>query len=232
MAAKNEVAQARLALANLINVDRFLEFEVKYDLSTFNPTDVNDDSIKTIVQEAYRDRPEMHKVKLSIEIAENNLKIQKAKFLPTLNLIYDYKLQSEEIDDTSGIKTWSILFSLTGPLFDGFATQTGLEIAKQKLISTELQETVQCDQIFSEVIQSLQSLKQSYDLIKSTRLNVNFMKERVYLTKLQYNNGKASTTDFISAQSSLDKALNGYYAQIMGYLSALAKLDYVLGNGK
>jgi outer membrane protein TolC len=61
-------------------------------------------------------------------------------------------------------------------------------------------------------------------------MNVDFMKERVHLTELQYNNGKATTSDFIDAQSALDKAYNDYYGQIMSYLTALATLDYSIGK--
>lgn len=226
--AKNEMAQARLALATLINTDRFMEFEAQYDLSQFKPLDVNKDSVKTVTEEAYQDRPEMHKVKIAIEVAENNYKIQKAKVLPTLGLTYDYASDSGDQEQ----KKWSLVFSLSGTLFDGFNYQAGLGVAKQQLESARLQENIQRDQILTEVTQSLQSLKQSYDLIKSTNLNVGFMKERVYLTRLQYDNGKADTTEVIDAQSALDKALNGYYGQVMSYLTAQARLDYVLGNSK
>jgi outer membrane protein TolC len=232
MEAKNELAQARLVLANLMNIDRFLEFEVNYILSQFEPDTDNNDSIKTIVEEAYKDRPEMHKAKITIEIAKNNLKIQKVKLLPTLSLTYDNQLDSEEINDTKGIKTWYVIFTLSGVIFDGFNNLAEQGVAKQNLESARLQEDIQRDQIFTEVIQSLQSLKQSYDLIGSTNLNVRFMQERANLTRLQYNNGKADTTDIINAQVSLDKALNQYYQQVMNYLTAKAKLDYALGNGE
>lgn len=227
--AKNEMAQAKLALATLINIDRYQEFKTQYDLLQFKPLDVNPDSVKTVVEEAYRDRPEMHKAKLAIEVAENNVKLQKAKVLPSLGLNYDYSLESEKLSATEGTKKWYLVFSLSGTLFDGFNYQAGMGVAKQQLESAQLQENIQRDQILTEVTQSLQSLKQSYDLIKSTSLNVSFMKERVYLTRLQYENGKADTTEVIDAQSALDKALNSYYGQVMSYLTAKARLDFVLG---
>jgi outer membrane protein TolC len=98
------------------------------------------------------------------------------------------------------------------------------------MISAQYQLKLQQDQIFADVAQAWQSLQQSRELIQSTRMNVEFMKERVRLTELQYERGNANTTDFIDAQTALDKALNDYYSQVMSYLTAVAKLDYAMGK--
>jgi outer membrane protein TolC len=227
--ARNQVDQARLTLATLIGVNKFLEFSVEYDLTKFNFNDVNKNLIQVTAQQAFEDRPESRKVKINIEIAENNIKIAEANLSPTIGLSGNYKTQSQDLT-ANGEKSWGLTLSFSGTVFDGFSAQAGIGSAKQSLISAQLQEKLQQDQIFTDVAQSLQSLKQSRDLIHSTQMNVDFMKERVHLTELQYNNGKATTSDFIDAQSALDKAYNDYYGQIMSYLTALATLDYSIGK--
>lgn len=229
MTAQNEVSQSRLTLATLIGIDKFKEFAAGYDLNQFNSVDV-EGSIQDLVEQAYQERPEMDKARLNVQISDNSIKSQQAKYYPTVMLSYCYDDSSHQLTNRADSYTWYLRLSLSGTVFDGLSAQSGVAAAKQNLISAQYQLKLQQDQIFADVAQALQSLKQSRELIQSTRMNVEFMKERVRLTGLQYNNGKANTTDFIDAQTALDKALNSYYSQVINYLSAVAKLDYVMGK--
>ncbi len=52
------------------------------------------------------------------------------------------------------------------------------------------------------------------------------------LTLVNYNNGNATPTDVVDAQTALTQAETAYTTAIYGYLAGLSQLEYALGNGQ
>jgi outer membrane protein TolC len=54
--------------------------------------------------------------------------------------------------------------------------------------------------------------------------------ENLRLTTVRYNNGNATPTDIVDAQTALVQAETTYYTAVYSYLAGLARLDYALGG--
>ena len=227
--AKNRMSEAGLTLAALIGIDKFQSIGAELDLSKIDFSDKPEDDPQAIAKAAYLERPDLRQVKQSVAIAECQIKKAKAVLLPRVSLSGNYQLEDEQLllDDT---KRWSLTINLSGMAFDGFATRNRIEAAQENLKLIQSQEAAARDQVTVEVIQTLRSLKVTKELVNTNYLNIDLAKENVYLTEIQFNNGKATTNDFKNAQISLIQALDGYYGQVINYLIQQAKMDYVTGK--
>lgn len=229
LTASNQVAEARLTLAALIGIDKLQEFEVELDIAKIDLSEGYEADPRAIAEEAYVKRPDLRRMKQAIAIAEYQIVQAKAGLLPKVTLSYDYQLNDEELfgDNT---KQWSLKLNLSGMAFDGFATKNRIEAARENLKLLQHQENYQRDQAMVEVIQTLRNLKETKHLIDVNRLNIDLASENVNLTEIQFNNGKATTSDFKDAQMSLLQAYDGYHGQVINYLIQQAKYDYVTGT--
>ncbi|MGE5606030.1 MAG: TolC family protein, partial [Bacteroidota bacterium] len=214
LTAGNQVAEARLTLAALIGIDKFQEFEVELDIEKLDLSEGYEADPRAIAEEAYVKRPDLRRMKQAIAIAEYQVVQAKAGLLPKVTLSYDYQLNDEELfgDNT---KQWSLKLNLSGMAFDGFATKNRIAAARENLKLLQHQETTQRDQAMVEIIQTLRNLKETKHLIDVNRLNIDLASENVNLTEIQFNNGKATTSDFKDAQMSLLQAYDGYHGQVI-----------------
>jgi ABC-type histidine transport system ATPase subunit len=181
-------------------------------------------------EEAYLKRPDLRRMKQAIAVAEYQVVQAKAGLLPQVSLSYNYQLDGKDKFFADDSKRWALTFNFSGLAFDGFATKNRIAAAQENLKLLQHQEDTQRDQVMVEVIQTIRNLKETKYLIDTNRLNIDLARENVNLTELQFNIGKATTSDFKDAQMSLLQALDGYHGQVINYLIQQARFDYVTGT--
>ena len=230
LTAGNKVAEARLTLAALIGIDKFQEFEVELDIAKLDLAEESEADPGTIAEEAYLKRPDLRRMKQAIAIAEYQVVQAKAGLLPQVSLSYNYQLDGKDKFFADDSKRWALTFNFSGLAFDGFATKNRIAAAQENLKLLQHQEDTQRDQVMVEVIQTIRNLKETKYLIDTNRLNIDLARENVNLTELQFNIGKATTSDFKDAQMSLLQALDSYHGQVINYLIQQARFDYVTGT--
>jgi outer membrane protein TolC len=127
-------------------------------------------------------------------------------------------------------KTWNLTLSLTGNLFDGFATASKVAAAKDNQKIMKNQELLLRDAVRIEVEKGLLELNENLESIRANQSQIDLSKEKLRMTQARFDAGMATTIDISDSQLDLDTALNGYYESIKNYLTALAKLDVTLGR--
>jgi outer membrane protein TolC len=231
IAAENSVEIAKLNLATLIGTSKNQDLKIGYDDSLLQVPDQITLSLQSLLEEAYQKRPETHQAIQNTQIAKLNSAIAKAAYKPTLSLSGTYGNDG----DTSAVsdwndETWTLSVGLSGLLFDGRTTLSKIKEAKINEQIAAIQDTKTRDSIRQDVQTALQGLKEDLSSINSNQANIDLAKESLRMTEVRFEAGMNTTLDVKDAQLSLDEAADGYYEGISAYLTALAKLDYVLGK--
>lgn len=86
------------------------------------------------------------------------------------------------------------------------------------------------DQVSLQVCVAYQAIDTERQRIQLGRVTIEQAKENLRLTRVRYDNGDATPTDIVDAQTSLRQAETTYYNAIYGYLEGLAKLEYAVGG--
>lgn len=228
--AENGVKLARLGLANLIGSSIDEPLTIVDDLTqTALPEEINLD-ISQLLAEAYQNRPDVINMGYANKQAELQIKMARAGYKPNLALSYDYSGQGLEFEPGDWEKKWNLTLSLTGVLFDGFATASKVSAAKDNQKIMQNQEALLRDTVRIEVEKGLLELKESLESIRANQSQSNLSQEKLRMTQARFDAGMATTIDISDSQLDLDTALNGYYESIKNYLTALAKLDVILGR--
>jgi outer membrane protein len=88
------------------------------------------------------------------------------------------------------------------------------------------------DQVSLQVSVSYQAIATDLERIRLGEVATSQAAENLRLTIVNYNNGNATPTDVVDAQTALTQAETTYSTAIYSYLASLSQLEYSLGNGQ
>lgn len=228
--AENGVKLAKLGLCNLIGITADNSITIADDLTQLSFPEKTNLELAKLIEEAYQNRPDIINMTHANELAKLQVKMAGAGYKPNLSLSYDYSGQGLEFKPGDWEKKWNLTLSLTGVLFDGFATAAKVSAAKDNQEIVKNQESLLRDAVKIEVEKGLLNLQESLETIRANQSQIILSKEKLRMTQARFDAGMATTIDVSDSQLDLDTALNGYYESIKNYLTALAKLDVTLGR--
>lgn len=86
------------------------------------------------------------------------------------------------------------------------------------------------DQVTLQVRVSYESIGTDLARIRLGETTIGRAEENLRLTNVKYNNGDATPTDMVDAQTALIRAQTAYTTAVYSYLTDLAQLQYAMGN--
>lgn len=135
LAAQKDLGLSRVALANTLEMD-----EVTSDLSTQFFLVENLQPLKYYQDNALTNYPELQKLQLQIDLAEQGIKSKQSAYYPTIEAFGQSVLLHNKpigIGDKNE-KPWLVGVALTYDLFEGFKNKNEIKAAKATKESTEL----------------------------------------------------------------------------------------------
>jgi len=229
IAAQNGLTTAKLGLATLIGFNKEQDFTVEYDPATL-PTDGADQLAEAkLLEFAYQNRSELRLNKYLAEIGAIQTALATAESKPEIGLTLEYEGAGVEAAPGSWTKYWTLALVAQGDIFNG-TTKPKINAAQGQEKLYAIRELGLKDQIRLETQQALQSIKENLEKSRANQANIALAQETSRMTQARFEAGMATTMDIRDAQLDLDKALTGYYDGVASYLTALAKVDLVLGK--
>ena len=104
--------------------------------------------------------------------------------------------------------------------------------AEAQIIAARAGLQVVLDQVSLQVSVSYQAIATDLERIRLGDVATAQAAENLRLTLVNYQNGNATPTDVVDAQTALTQAQTTYSTAIYGYLAGLSQLEYSLGNGQ
>lgn len=225
--AENAVALVKLSLATRIGMDKDLRYTVAYDSSQLKLPGSSASVPEGALEKAYANRPELKEIAFLKQANSFKRSLAEAQYKPNLVLRGNY--QGGDIVTGNYAQTFTYTLAFVGTLHTGGATKAQVTSAKEDEEIAALQESGLKDQIRLEVQQAIQTIKESLATIQANQANISLAKDTLNYTQSRFDAGLATTMDIRDSQLALDQASNGYYQGIAAYLTALAKLDLVMG---
>lgn len=226
---ENQLALAKLNLATIIGLSQEQEYEIHYNSEeVVIPKEVTL-ALDQILTEAYENRPELQQLEKAAEVQRRQTELAKAGYKPTLGLSVGYNGINRDVSFEDWNSGWSATLALTGKIYDR-AVGAQVDHGQQNETLIEIKTDNVRDLIRLEAEQALRNLKASLEKIRANQANIKLARESLRLTNARFEAEMGTTMDIIDAQLMLDKTLTGYYQGVVGYLSAQAKLELVMGK--
>lgn len=236
---------SRINLAQLLQITDYENFDIADDSFDIPPSDILNNSAKTIFAKALEFRNDIKFSKTSVELAEKDLEISKGAILPTLSGFANYGTRYSDvtqIPDGNGApftpnftdQLWifdgvSYGVQLNVPIFNGFSTRNNIQRSKISVEKSKLQfEQDKLDletniqQAYVDVTTFFKAYEAAEKTLEARRLAYQYSKER-------FDVGLMNAFDFSQAQSRVDNAEADVIRTKYNYIFRLKILEFYFG---
>ena len=200
---------------------------------------VSAETFTTALKKAYNNNPELNAERESLNISEQDLKISKSSYLPTITLSGSKseedteKLTNRDGSDASKadvdptVETITITQTLIdfGRGAELAKSKIGIELAKAKLLKKE-------QEILYKSIEAYTGLVSADEKLKINKSNVNLLYRQVETDRIRLERGNISLSDvaqseasFAEAQAKLIQAENDFLISKLNYENVIGKLN-------
>ena len=200
---------------------------------------VKAETLSEALKKAYNNNPELNAERESLNISEQELKISRGSYLPTVTLSGSKsREETEKLTNRDGSNATitdvdpsvqSITITQTLIDFGRGAelkkSKIGIELAKAKFLKKE-------QEILYKSIEAYTGLLAANDKLKINRSNVNLLDRQVETDRIRRERGNISLSDVAQSESSLAgaqakliQAENDYQTSILNYENIIGKLD-------
>lgn len=223
---KNNVLISKLSLFNLLVLDNFDDFNIADDDYQLVPTEVTKNSPQNIYNKSLTVRNDIKLSEIAIEIAENDIKIAKGAYQPTLTGSYGFNTNyftselftspefASQINDNKG---HSFGLSLSIPIFNRLQIKNSvkksrlqLEGAKLDLKQSKYDLRDKVYQAFNDTKGALKTYESSQKALEARSLAYEYAKEKFELGVLDSFTFNQSKTRYVNAETDLIKAKYDY----------------------
>jgi outer membrane protein len=200
---------------------------------------VSAETFTTALKKAYKNNPELNAERESLNISEQDLKISKGSYLPTITLSGSKSQEdTEKLTNRDGsdaakadvdptVETITITQTLIdfGRGAEIAKSKIGIELAKAKLLKKE-------QEILYKSIEAYTGLVSADEKLKINRSNVNLLDSQVETDRIRLERGNISLSDvaqsessFAEAQAKLIQAENDFLISKLNYENVIGKLN-------
>ena len=237
--AKNELYVQRERLRTLLQLDSGRDPEYKGDLENF--TYEYDRSLQECLEYAYANRPELASARKSLQMAREELAVQKGKFSPQVqvsgslihrNTDFEAKRQTRlgSLDRDQKNNYASVQIQLSWDLFQGGRRYYQHEKAQEEIRRLRYQMQSTRTRIRTEVRSNYSMLREAKSRIRSTKAAVRAAREGYNRAKKRYESEIGTLPELLDAQARLSRAEANQNQALVDYQLAMARLYYAMGK--
>lgn len=197
--------------------------------------DVHPPALATgIPSELLARRPDVQQAEANLVAANANIRVARAQFFPSfaLNLSAGPESLTLAQGTVGPLGAYSLLASVTQPIFEGGALQGRLDQTKaryQELLTGNYRKAVLS--AFGDVEQALASVKTAADEEAAQRRSVTVARQTSGLAYRSLHSGMGTILDLLNAQTAEYSAQDALVQAQLAYLEALVGLTKALGGG-
>lgn len=185
--------------------------------------------VEEALQQAEAGRPELQSLAVAIRMAEENLKLSKGYWKPNLVLVGTYGTQNQS-SPTLEDAVWTYTLNLDWKLWSGGAGRAEAEAAAANLHKLQHTWAQSKELIALEVRQSYLAVAEAGRVRELTALIRRQAEENYAMVKAKYELGAATNLELLTAQTTLNGALNDQATAEYDYYLAVAAFYKTLGQ--
>jgi len=186
------------------------------------------------VETAPRRRPERLIANLEVETAEEQVRLTKKDYFPSIDLQANYYSRGDgpELNGGTGIadeEEWDLVATASWTFWQWGKTRYGVTEKLRRLAQTKLKRTEIEDNIRQQVKVAYLKLKESEKNIVTVQKAVEQAQENFRISEDRYKEQVATSTEVLDARTLLTKTQTNYYNALRTYNISKAELDWAMG---
>lgn len=222
--AQNNYKNAIAALNNAVRLPHDTELNLKDDFQ-YEKYSL---SLEECLQHAIVHRPEIAQYKAKIASAQDDVKIAKSGYLPTVDFTAEQDWYDSHLPGSQN-SNWLIKLTASWNVFDSGTTNAKVKQAQHNVDMVSDQADQEHDTILLSVRQYYLSMHEAEKRIGTNKVSVEQAEENVMIEKAKYETGIGTNLDLRDAILSLDSAQKDYIQALYDYNTNKAELETAMG---
>ncbi len=185
-------------------------------------------SVEECLQEAIDRRREIGMAREAVAEANHGVQAARGDRLPKV-FVRGTTLRADSSGSLNGFVE-GIGIHVEQPLYAGGRYQGEVRLSEAQVSAALAGLRVIVDNVSLQVCLAYRAIDTDRQRIQLAQTSVEQARENLRLTVVRYQNGNATPTDIVDAQTALVQTETSYYTSVYGYLEGLARLDYALGG--
>jgi outer membrane protein TolC len=186
-------------------------------------------SLGECLQAAATQRRELDVARTTVQVAAEGTRVAKADFLPRIFAEGDY-FNFEQATPRANLGLGLGFIKLEWGLFEGGRRVGELRVADSKTRAAMALADSIADTISFETVEAFRHTITAFRAIDLAKPAVTQARENYRLVKARAGQGDATATELTDAETALTRAEQDYLNSTYEYLTARARLDYVMGQ--
>jgi outer membrane protein TolC len=249
--AKNDVLQTEVELAqtrqNLIKAQHALEvaravFNTLLRRGINEPVRLGESleytpmtiDMDALMEEAFRERPEIKLSDLGIKSAKKEVGIAASRLFPQLSVVYSYERQGDEpwVEGSrfQRMHNWNVMGVAEWTIWDWGKAWWGVGESKARVFQAECALEQVKDSVRLDVQAASLSVTEAKQNIQVAETAVSQAEENFRINEERYKGQVATSTDVLDALTLLTQARTNYYTALRDYNVAKARLQRAIGG--
>ena len=212
----------------------FADSTVKSDIDTTEFIRVNQQFSQTaaVIDKALQVRPDYQAAVANLNASKSNLTIAEAGYSPVISASLQYGVYGPELanNEISQNKNLSGALSISLPIFNGFQTQSNIQVADVAVKSSEQTLDAAQRQVALDVYQALLNLnaqekgyEAAVNAVAAAKINLETAQEKFRI-------GGATLLDVLTANAQYTQALSNQVIAAYTYIQAKKQIEYAIGT--
>ena len=233
---------SRISLAQLLQITDYETFDIADETFEVPPSDILQQSAKTIFDKALTFRNDIKLSKANVELAEKDVEIAKGAYMPTLGAFFNYntRYSDQNRDPFTGEdlkfvdQLWlndgiSYGAQLNVPIFNGWSTRNNVKRSQISLERIKLQyeqDKLDLEATVQQVYADVKTFGKSYEAAQKT---LEARRTAFQYAKDRFEVGLMNSFDFSQAQSRVDDAEANVIRTKYDYIFKIKILEFYFG---
>jgi len=186
-------------------------------------------NLKSLIEEAYKNRPILKALKLQKKVAKEGVKLSYAAFSPNVFLNLSYN-RNNQYPFNENFKNFAAMIGVSIPVFEGGERFFKIEEARERKEQVNFSYEEAKNKVKLQVTAAYLKLKTAASRIETAKVMVKEAKELLKDSKERYKEQVGTSTEVVDAIAYLTKAENTLNSALADYNKALADLEYAVGK--
>ena len=233
---------SRISLAQLLQITDYETFDIADETFEVPPSDILQQSAKTIFDKALTFRNDIKLSKANVELAEKDVEIAKGAYMPTLGAFFNYNTRYSDQnrnpftgEDLKFVdQLWlndgiSYGAQLNVPIFNGWSTRNNVKRSQISLERIKLQyeqDKLDLEATVQQVYADVKTFGKSYEAAQKT---LEARRTAFQYAKDRFEVGLMNSFDFSQAQSRVDDAEANVIRTKYDYIFKIKILEFYFG---
>ncbi|MCL5266546.1 MAG: TolC family protein [Bacteroidetes bacterium] len=209
-------------------VDTGISSEI--DTTQFARVNENFSNSAMLIEKALQSRPDYQAAIENVNASKSSLSIAKAAYSPTISAFGSYGINGPQTSEINQNKSFYGGLSLALPIFNGFQTQTNIQVADVNLKSAKQNLENARRQVQLDVYQALLNLHAAEKGYEAAVNAVVFAKINLETAQEKYKIGSATLLDVLTANALYTQDLSNRVVAAYTYIQAKQQVEYAIGT--